>query len=89
MPAPKIEDLRFSSSSIDDFFAQKPVTRKASVAPQGRIRISSVHQLAGFQLVAEDQLVHLSQQDFWHLGKDNEGYFIERLVDDDNGPVQG
>jgi hypothetical protein len=88
MPAPKIEDLRFSSSSIDDFFASKPVVRKASV-PQGKVRIANVQQLAGFKLIAEDQLVHLSQQDFWHLGKDDKGFYIERLVDDDNGPVQG
>ncbi len=91
MPAPKIEDLRFSSSSIDDFFTSKPaapVVRKASV-PLGRVRIANAHQLAGFQLIAEDQLVHLSQQDFWHLGKDDKGFYIERLVDDDNGPVQG
>jgi hypothetical protein len=89
MPAPKIEDLRFSSSSIDDFFTTNPVVRKASAAPVGKVRISNAHQLAGFQLVAEDQLVHLSQQDFWHLGKDDKGFYIERLVDDDNGPVQG
>ena len=89
MPAPKIEDLRFSSSSIDDFFATKPVVRKASIAPVGRVRVANLQQLAGFQLVAEDQLVHLSQQDFWHLGKDDQGFYIERLVDDDNGPVQG
>lgn len=88
MPAPKIEDLRFSSSSIDDFFTSKPVVRKAS-SPQGRVRIANAHQLAGFQLVAEDQLVHLSQKDFWHLGKDDQGFYIERLVDDDGGPVQG
>jgi len=89
MPAPKIEDLRFSSSSIDDFFATKPVVRKANTAPVGRVRVANLQQLAGFQLVAEDQLVHLSQQDFWHLGKDDQGFYIERLVDDDNGPVQG
>lgn len=89
MPAPKIEDLRFSSSSIDDFFATKPVARKASTIPVGRVRVANLQQLAGFQLIAEDQLVHLSQQDFWHLGKDDQGFYIERLVDDDNGPVQG
>jgi hypothetical protein len=89
MPAPKIEDLRFSSSSIDDFFAEKPIVRKASTAPVGRVRIANAHQLAGFQLIAEDQLVHLSQKDFWHLGQDDKGYYIERLVDDDSGPVQG
>ncbi len=88
MPAPKIEDLRFSSSAIDDFFTSRPAVRIASQV-QGKVRISNLHQLAEFQLIAEDQLVHLSQQDFWHLGKDDKGYFIERLVDDDNGPVQG
>jgi len=88
MPAPKIEDLRFSSSSIDDFFTTRPVVRTASAAPTGRVRIANTHQLAGFQLIAEDQLVHLSQKDFWHLGQDDKGYYIERLVDDDAGPVQ-
>ena len=89
MPAPKIEDLRFSSSSIDDFFTANPIVKKASTAPQGRVRISNVQQLTGFQLIAEDQLVHLSQKDFWHLGKDDEGFYIEKLVDDDGGPVTG
>ena len=89
MPAPKIEDLRFSSSSIDDFFTTHPVIRKASTTPVGKIRVSSAHHLAGFQMIAEDQLVHLSQKDFWHLGQDDKGYYIERLVDDDSGPVQG
>ena len=86
MPGPKIEDLRFSSSSIDDFFAERKPQR---VAAEGRLRVASLHQLAGFQLVADDQLVRLSQQDFWKLGKDSEGFFIERLVDDDTGPVKG
>jgi hypothetical protein len=87
MPAPKIEDLRFSSSAMDDFFTSKPAVRTASNPVVGKIRIANAHQLAGFQFVAEDQLVHLSQQDFWHLGKDDKGYFIERLVDDDSGPI--
>jgi hypothetical protein len=82
----RIEDLRFSSSSIDEFFS--PPVRLAS---SGRVRISSASQLAGFGRVAgaDDQLVHLSQQDFWKLGQDSDGYFIERLVNDDNGPVVG
>jgi len=86
MPGLKIEDIRFSSSSVDDFFHERKFQRVAAV---GRIRVASLHQLAGFQLVAEDQLVRLSQQDFWKLGQDGEGFFIERLVDDDTGPVKG
>lgn len=83
---PKIEDLRFSSSSVDDFFFQKPAPR---VAASGRIRISSLQELVGFCRVAEDKLVRLSQQDFWKLGQDDQGHFIERLVDDVDGPIKG
>jgi hypothetical protein len=81
----KIEDIRFSSSAIDDFFAD-PAPRTASKS--NKIRISSLHQLADFRRISSDTLVHLSQQDFWKLGQDEEGHFIERLVSDDDGPVR-
>ncbi len=84
----KIEDFRSSSSSIDDFFADRPVVQK-HVAATGRIRVANLHQLAGFRIVAEDTLVRVSQQDFWKIGKDAEGDFIERLVDDQDGPIVG
>jgi hypothetical protein len=80
----KFEDIRFSSSSVDDFISG-PTVRTAS---SGKVRIGSLQQLAGFRLVADDKLVHLSRQDFWKLGEDEEGYFIERLVSDDDGPVK-
>ena len=83
MNRPKIEDLRFSSSSIDDFWS-KPALR---VAADGRIRISGLGDLAGFRFAAEDTLIHLSQQDFWKLGHDESGHFIERLVEDVDGPI--
>jgi hypothetical protein len=77
MSSLKIEGIRFSSSSIDEFF--KPTPRVASF---GRVRISSLGQLAGFEFVADDQLIRVSKQDFWRLGQDAEGHYIERLVDD-------
>lgn len=87
MSAPKIEDLRISSSSIDAFFAkEKPRTASAVV---GKVRVANLSQLAGFSHVAEDTLVNIAQQDFWKLGKDSEGFFIERLVEDGEGPVKG
>ncbi len=88
MSKPDVSDLRFSSSSLDDFFApaKPPAARSAST---GRIRVASLHQLAGFSRIADDTLVRVSQQDFWKLGQDGEGYFIERLVSDDEGPVRG
>ena len=82
----KIEDVRFSSSAIDDFFTGPPVSRIAS--RPGKIRISSLRQLSDFRRVASDTLIHLSQQDFWKLGQDDDGHFIERLVTDDDGPVK-
>ncbi len=86
MSKPDVSDLRFSSSSLDDFFAAKqaPTLRSASA---GKTRVASLHQLSGFIRLAEDTLVRVSQQDFWKLGQDGEGYFIERLVSDDEGPI--
>ena len=85
MSTPKIEGIRFSSSSIDEFFSDlKPEVRTASK----KIRISGLHRLAGFEVVSDDRLVRVSQKDFWRLGEDDNGYFIERLVDDDKGPVK-
>lgn len=82
-----ITDLRFSSSSIDDFFVDRPARTK--VASAGKVRVASLHALAGFERVAADTLVRVSQQDFWKLGQDDEGFFIERLVDDSSSPVKG
>jgi len=80
-----IDDLRFSSSSVDDFFSRPNGLKTAS----NLVRIASVSQLAGFNITAEDQLIRISQQDMWKLGHDDDGYYIERLVDDSNGPITG
>jgi hypothetical protein len=86
-----IEFGRTTSSSIDAFFSNSQNTNKrvASSVGTGRIRIASVNELSGFKVVASDTLVHLSKQDFWKLGQDEEGHYIERLVTDDEGPVKG
>jgi hypothetical protein len=78
-------DLQFASSSIDCFFARE--APKPRVASSGKIRIANMRDLIGFNRVATDTLVHVSQQDFWRISQDSEGHFIERLVDDDSGPV--
>lgn len=80
-----VSDIRFSSSSVDDFFSgPRPPAKVAT----GRIRVASVHSLAGFRVLSDDTLVRVSQQDFWKLGQDSDGYYIERLVSDDDGPVR-
>lgn len=90
MSKPNIEDVRFSSSSMDDFLSNRPIKPIRRVAAAGRIRVASLRDLIGqgFYHVAEDKLVRLSQQDFWQLGQDAEGHYIERLVDDSSGPVK-
>lgn len=81
-----ISDLRFSSSGIDDFMQgkQPPNIHTAS----GKIRVANLNQLAGFDYIGSDTLVRTSKQDFWKLGQDKDGYFIERLVSDDDGPIK-
>jgi NADH/NAD ratio-sensing transcriptional regulator Rex len=82
----EIKDFTFPSSSIDDLFSTPKPIKKASAS---KVRIASSSELVGFTRVASDTLVHISQKDFWHLGKDDNGYYIERLVDDTDGPVNG
>jgi hypothetical protein len=58
------------------------------VASKGKLRVSNLNQLSDFTFIASDKLVRLSKKDFWQLGKDDDGYFIERLVSDDEGPIK-
>lgn len=80
-------DLKFASSSIDCFFAEE--APKPRVASSGKLRVHSMRDLVGFARVASDTLVHVSQQDFWRISQDADGHFIERLVSDETGPVEG
>jgi len=86
MPKPDITNLRLSSSSIDDFFVKPRIAKSTS---GNKIRIASTSDLAGFQFVADDKLVRLSQKDFWKLTKDESGgWSIERLISDEEGPLK-
>lgn len=82
-------DFRTSSSAIDAFFEPERPANSKVASRSGKTRIASLSALAGFERVAGDTLVHVSQQDFWKLGQDDEGFFIERLVDDSSAPVKG
>ena len=87
----KIEDFKFSSSSIDDFYkSNKPKVSSSGLLPS-KMRVASKQDLNGFMKISKDTLIHVSQQDFWKLAQDSETgeYYIERLTDDTNGPVKG
>jgi len=87
MSSLKIEDFVFSSSSLEF----EPTNYKVKVASSSKIRISSLNQAinSGFQVVSNDTLIRTSQKDFWKIGEDEDGPFIERLVSDDEGPIKG
>ncbi len=81
-------------SSVDEFelvhnFRPKSIVVAGTAGkPVYRVRVSSVNDLYGFHVSSKEHLVHYSKQDFWKLGTDDEGYFIERLVDDSDSPVK-
>ncbi len=85
----KLEDFRTSSSSIDDFFIQND-SKRYRIASTGKIRVSNLRQIesAGFKFISSDKLIRISKKDFWRLGEDQDGPFIERLVSDDEGPIR-
>ncbi len=72
-----------ASASIDAFFTSE---RSVDSNPI-RYRIASDQIPSGFEIIANDTLVRVSKQDFWKIGQDGDGFFIERLVDDAEGPV--
>jgi len=86
----KIEDFSFdNSSSIDDFYSPPKIKHNPGIG--SRYKVASLNSLNGFVRIASDKLVRVSQQDFWRLAKDDETgeFFIERLADDNDGPVKG
>lgn len=88
MSVKDVEDLRFCSSAVDAFF-NPPTAARVAAQGSGKVRVASLQTLTGFQMVGADTLVHLSQKDFWKIGQDQDGFFIERLVDDETGPIKG
>ena len=84
----KLEDFRTSSSSIDDFFTKN--NSRIHIASTGKIRVGSLRQIemSGFRFISSDKLIRISKKDFWRLGEDQDGPFIERLVSDDEGPIK-
>jgi hypothetical protein len=76
-----IFDISFSASSIDD--VMRPATKPT------RVRLADAQMAAIEMAGSSDPLIHIAQNDFWKLGHDDQGYFVERLVDDASGPVGG
>jgi hypothetical protein len=99
-------NIQGSASGMDAFFENEPAVvsphraQTRPLAPEPtvavkktaatRTKVGSLDQLNGFVRVAEDQLVHKSNQDLWTLQRDAKGdFYIERMFDADGGPLKG
>jgi len=65
-----------------------PVSNVVKASPT-RIRIGSLQQLAPFQRIASDTLIHKSTNDLWAIRQNEGNYFIERLFQDNGEPLKG
>jgi len=54
-----------------------------------RMRVASLGDLSDFLKVADGTLIHKSTQDLWSFRQDGGEYVIERLFDDNGGPLKG
>ncbi len=76
------------SSGIDALFSRE--ANLVTPAKAHRQRVASIRDLAGFDRVSAETLVHKSDRDLWTISKDGSGkYFIERLFDDNGDPLKG
>jgi hypothetical protein len=77
------------ATGIDALFEREPQLVAASSRPK-RVRVASLQQIAGFQRVGAETLVHKSDRDLWSLKKEGDGkFYIERLFDDNGQPLKG
>ncbi len=82
--------IESGSSGFDALFESEPsivtpVEKTASLPvppPLARVKVSSLQQLAGFDRVSNETLIHKSTQDLWTISRQGEEYFIERLCQD-------
>ena len=87
--------IQTGASGIDGVFETDP----ALVSPQGApvpelkqatmVRVGSVQQLQPFTRISAETLVNKATNDLWALKKDTDGYFIQRLFEDDGSPLKG
>lgn len=66
------------------------VQRQANGVPRRGMRVATLNDLAEFQRVGTETLIHRSTQDLWSFESNADGtYAIRRLFDDTNGPLKG
>jgi hypothetical protein len=74
------------STGIDSLLAREP----RMITPHRRVRVASLQQLAGFQRLSAETLIHKSDKDLWSIRKDADGALvIERMFDDNGAPLKG
>lgn len=84
------EDGKVRAIHAEHLRAAKGQVRTTTSKLANRIRVASLGDLSDFLRVAgtADTLVHKATKDLWHVKKDAEGYLLERLFNDNGGPLK-
>lgn len=77
-----VEDFDLGSIRLSSEYG---MLEKQAPEAQARQKIASLDDLKGFNRVASNTLIHMSEQSLWTLDKDASGeYFIQRNFDPGN-----
>ena len=55
----------------------------------GRTKVASIKDIDKFIRLSSDTLIHKSDRDLWSLKKEGDGFYVERLFDDNGEPLRG
>lgn len=75
------------SSGLDALFQRE--AHIVSPHKTARVKVASIQDLKPFTRLSTETLIHKSDRDLWALKKEADGYFIERLFDDNGEPLKG
>jgi len=86
----ELSSLSFTENSMDAYLSSTSDTPTTKTASQksGRVKVTSLGDLMGFDRVSSDTLVHKSKKELWKLVKDASGdYYVEQMFDPTGAPI--
>lgn len=76
------------ATGLDALFEREPAMLKP-LQKSARVRVASVGELKPFTRLSAETLIHKSDRDLWAIRKEADGFYIERLFDDNGQPLKG
>lgn len=76
------------AAGLDALFEREPSMLKP-LQKSARVRVASVGELKPFTRLSAETLIHKSDRDLWAIRKEADGFYIERLFDDNGNPLKG